>query len=528
MALNQKSKNIPFLLLIGLACLLYGLGYYYVETRIDWLITAVLVIGLACVIISIKMFRKQCKESKRSVQMIKCLFSLFIIVQIGIVLGGLNYLGYKYNKRWDVTQAKHHTLSKATSEILKGLSRDVRITAFHVGLPPKYLEDLLAEYERGSKGKITTEIIDPIVQIGYAAQFGNVISGKEKKVIVQSGNERRDVDFTRKSLNEDQLNNAIVRTTRKVRYAYFLSGHGENDPFDTEATGYNTFIRHLIANNVISQKLVLGVEDIPQNCDILVIAGPREHLSEEEETLIKEYLNKGGDALFLIENTVVTTSDIPLREEQLDKNPSLNSILNEWGLKIANDVVVDLSSHASGDVGSPATNNYMAHRAIVSDLDYTVYIRPRSISMISDRRKSIRLAPLVLTVSKEDSWGETDRTLKIQFDEMLDRPGPVPIAFVAWESKGETKLSDTRLIVITDSDFLTNAFIGIYSNAKMGLNAINWLSELEYQVLVDPKEIKIERLDLTSKQKRMIAFILFLMPLSIALSGVMVWLRQET
>ncbi len=60
----------------------------------------------------------------------------------------------------------------------------------------------------------------------------------------------------------------------------------------------------------------------------------------------------------------------------------------------------------------------------------------------------------------------------------------------------------------------------------MGLNIVNWLSELEYKVFLDQKEIKVERLDLTSKQRRKVAAILFLMPVFIAAGGIVMWMKS--
>jgi ABC-type uncharacterized transport system involved in gliding motility auxiliary subunit len=106
----------------------------------------------------------------------------------------------------------------------------------------------------------------------------------------------------------------------------------------------------------------------------------------------------------------------------------------------------------------------------------------------------------------------------------------VPISFVILDDgsdeKGDQALSDTRIIVFTDADFLSNAYIKQYSNAQLGLNIVNWLSELDYQVIVGQEEVKVERLDLTSKQRRMIAVILFLIPMFIALCGIVVWRRR--
>jgi hypothetical protein len=49
---------------------------------------------------------------------------------------------------------------------------------------------------------------------------------------------------------------------------------------------------------------------------------------------------------------------------------------------------------------------------------------------------------------------------------------------------------------------------------------------VDYTVFLDKKSIKVERMDLTSKQRRMTAAILFLLPLLIAVGGVFVWMRR--
>jgi len=529
MAVKNNSRNICILFALGTILLAYGLGAAYVTQFISRLAAIFIVLGAASILACLARLRSLLPSSAMPSRWRQyVLFALLIILWSALFIE-VNVLAYRHNKRWDLTKTQQHTLAESTKELIKNLEQDIQITAFYVGLPPKYLEDMFREYQRLSDGGITAEIIDPIVQLGYAAQFGNVISGKEHKVFVQSGKEQREIDFTEEFLKEEQLTNAIVRVTRKLRHAYFLTGHNEYNVHEEGDTGLRALDVLLATNNILSRRLMVGIEgNIPEDCDVLVIAGPKNHLTEKEEEIIEEYLKNGGDALFLIENTIVTTPDKPLTEEEKTKNPSLNGILNDWGINVADDVVVDLSSHASGDVGSPATRNYLAHKSIVNGLDYTFFVRPRSISMRKDRRSSIKVAPIILTASGENSWGETNRTLEVKFNAGIDRPGPVPIAFAIWEPKEKEEVSDTRIIVITDADFLTNAFIGQYSNARLGINAINWLSEMDYQVLIDKKDIDIARLDLTSKQKRVIGVVLFLIPVFIAVAGMMVWIRYRT
>ena len=528
MALKGEKNNICILFSLGAVLLAYGLSSFYITGQMSGLAAAIAILGAAALLICLVRMQSLMPKTSPPARCQKIVGLAAAVILWAVLFLEVNLIGRRYNVRWDITRAGQHTLSKTTQDVIGNLYQDIRLTAFYVGLPPKYLEDLLREYARLSKGKITTEVIDPLVQIGYAAQFGNVISGREQKVFVQSGQEQREVDFTGKILEEEELTNAITRVTRKVRRAYFLIGHNEYDIDEDKDTGLKVFQTMLASNNVICKRLMLGMGgNIPDDCDVLVIAGAQNQLSAKEEELIGVYLKNGGDALFLIEHMLVTTPDRPLTDEDMARNPSFNSILHDWGLHIADDVVVDLSSHASGDIGSPATRNYLSHRSIVNDLDYTFFIRPRSISMRKDRRAAVHVAPIILTASQEASWGETNRTLQIKFDAGVDRPGPVPIAFAVWEPKEEGEPSDTRLIVITDADFLTNAYIGQYSNARLGINAINWLSEVDYQVFLDKKDVKVDRLDLTSKQKRMVAVILFLMPIFVAVSGIIVWMRQR-
>ncbi len=455
------------------------------------------------------------------------LYRTVFVLALIILWAEINFLGSGYNLRFDLTRAKQHTLTQASKDILKDLKQDIQITALYSGIPPQYLKDLFKEYEQKSAGKISTQVIDPLQELSYAAQFGSVIQSGENKVIVQSGVERKDIDFTKNPLSEGDLTNAVLRVTRPPRHVYFLTGHGEYSIYEEKEQGLSILAKLLSSNNMIAQNLILGIEGkVPPDCDLLIVAGAQNFLTVQEENLIKDYLRQGGDAFFMVEHVLITTADKPLSEEELKKNPSLNNIVNDWGVNVAEDVVVDLISHAGDDVGCPATRNYIPFKAIIKDLDYTFYIRPRSISFVKDRRPSITAIPLVMTASGEQSWGETNRMLEVKFDEGVDRSGPVPIAFVVSEPVQGTK-DQIRLAVFTDADFVSNAYISHYSNAQMAMNVISWLTDSGARVFIDSKEIKVERLDLTSQQKHHVVLILIALPFFIALLGLLRWLRSR-
>ncbi len=515
------------LLLLGCVCIIAGLGISFIEGYASQKYLLLTAVGALCLLVVCVVLDRGLRGSRKQSLWHKWLYSVLIFVLLATVYVEVNYLGYFYNVRFDVTKQKQHTLSDSTIDFLAELTQDVKLTVLHVGIAPKYVEDILSEFKRHSKGRVATEVIDPLVDIGYAAQFDTVITGKEQRLIVQAANERRDVDFSEEPLTEEDIFNAILRVTREARHVYFLSGHGEREIFEENEKGFNTFTKKLLANNIIPKELFLGVtKKIPEDCDVLVVVGPSEPLDELEITLIRDYLAQGGDAFFLVEHTFVSTSDKPIRDEDLHRNPSLNEIVEDWGITIEEDVVIDLASNV-GDPGSPATKNYLTHRAIVGGLDYTFYVRPRSISMKKDRRKTIKLAPLVLTASEKQSWAEKNRFIdQIKFTEGEDRAGPVPLAFVIFEPQIEEKLSETRIVVFTDADFLSNAFIDSYSNAQMGLKSISWLTELDFKVFDNKSDIEVEQLNLTSQQKRMVVLVLLLMPIIVLLIGLSVWIKS--
>lgn len=528
---NDKKTGRYFILTFVLSAILISAAVinWYIEQQIDSISILSAIVGiillLFCVIYKGSYAFKTIGQIpwNRAAKLISIpLLSITFLVAV-------NYLANRLDYRWDLTQYQQHTLTQSTIDFLEGLpvtDQPIQIIAFYVGLPPKYLEDLLNEYQRIANGKLSIKITDPIEDIAYAAKYGNVIDGSERKLIVILGNERKDVDFSDASLSEEQVTNALSRVSRKPRQVYFLTGHGELSMSNEDNQGLSFFAEQLQASNISSKSLMLGTaKKIPDDCDVLIIAAPKTHLTSDEEVLINDYLEQGGDALFLVQDTTIIDSKNALILKTQVQAPSLNSMLHQWGLNVGEDIVVDLASHIGGDVGSPASKNYIDHKAITAGLDYSFYVRPRSITTIANRRETIKLAPVVLTASKEKSWAETNQALRVNYDEGIDIPGPIAISYVVWEEGADADESDTRIIVFTDADFLSNAYFKQYSHAALGHNVINWLSELDYTPFLDQKNIEVERLDLTSKQTRMITALLFLMPLLIAVLGLCVWIR---
>jgi membrane-bound metal-dependent hydrolase YbcI (DUF457 family) len=276
---------LPLFCGLALFSLIIGLSLFYVEQQFSYLASILSAFGgIAFLVLLSLIITHGFGQATRTEWVTpfnfkrwKKLALIFCIVSFSMVFIGVShYLASHSNVRWDVTQDKQHTLSNNTIEYVSTLTNELQLTAFHVGMPPKYLLDLFKEYERVSAGIIKTEIIDPIEQIAYAAKFGNAINADERKVIVQSGDNRKDVDFSLSALSEDKLTNAIASVSRVPRTVYFLTGHGEYSSSNQEYAGLSKFKQLLADNNITSKTLMLGItQSIPENCDVLIIAGPK-------------------------------------------------------------------------------------------------------------------------------------------------------------------------------------------------------------------------------------------------------------
>ena len=271
------KKLLPTLIGVALFIFILGLSLYYIEGQFSLLALSLasgltLSGGIAFFVLLtlnrklnsadakvVKVALNAASSGVMSTQWKKTLMIFTTIIASLTFLGISHYVANSLTTRWDVTTNKQHTLTKNTLEFISTLKAEVELTALYVGLPPKYLQDLFNEYERLSAGLISTQIIDPIENISIAAKFGNVVSGSERKVIVQSRNGRKDVDFSDDALTEEKLTNAIARASSPPRQVYFLVGHGEYSLTNTDNVGFSTFKQLLADNNITSTPLMLGI-----------------------------------------------------------------------------------------------------------------------------------------------------------------------------------------------------------------------------------------------------------------------------
>src|SRR5690606_17447331 len=96
---------------------------------------------------------------------------------------------------------------------------------------------------------------------------------------------------------EQAILNAILNTISSKRVKItFLSGHGEPSLEDTnkQKPKLSQLRNWLITENYIVEEksLYISNEEIPEDCDVLVIVGPEKIIPPEHVNQIRSYLNR--------------------------------------------------------------------------------------------------------------------------------------------------------------------------------------------------------------------------------------------
>ncbi len=319
----------------------------------------------------------------------------FVAIIIGILLL-VNFLSSRRFFRADLTQDKRYTVSKATKNLIKSLDDIVTITVYFSLEPAgvaqirRDVKDVLDEYKAFSK-KLQIDYIDPSglddgekqelrfkgvneVQINvrgkHKLEIANVFmgisigySGKEEVLpVVQST-----ANF------EYELTSAILKvTTKEAKTIGFLTGHDEYD-INAQNEGTQQF-RQLMDKsgkgqyNITTVDLQAG-DPVDASVTTLVVAGPKQPLSDREKYEIDQFIMRGGKAIFLID-------PVSINMQTLQGTPlptGLNDLLEHYGVKLGNNLIADLRSHDN-------VQTQRGFMTVIQDYPYFVKIGSKNFS----------------------------------------------------------------------------------------------------------------------------------------------------
>lgn len=461
----------------------------------------------------------------------------------GLLVGMVNYLSFRHYRRADLSRMQYFALSAKTLNLLGHLEQDVRVLAFLERTFPGYdeIERLLQEYTETSP-RVVVEWIEPDRNLARAEELARSYGVERRNVLVIVQDQavehipavqlyKREIEpgpgglKTRRSafLGEQKISSAIQTVTRNQRpRVCILQGHGEHEPdnFDKYA-GYSDITTAMEGDNLEVLTLRFGEElQVPDDCDVLLIPGPKRRLSQPEIDLLGRYLDQSGRVMILLDSYTDT---------------GFEPLLEDWGLRLRDDVVVDSSRTLSGR--ELFVTEYPSHpiNSRLKGLSSVLYL-PRSVEPALDavpdgagevRRPQVR----ILATSSGAGWAETDPNQNpMQFNPARDYPGPVAVAAAVERGSVpgiDVELPPSRLVVFGDSDFVANGYV-TGGNIDWFLSALNWLLEREESMGIAPRGVEDIRLALDRKAlQRIVLVVVGVLPGAAALLALLVWITRR-
>jgi ABC-type uncharacterized transport system involved in gliding motility auxiliary subunit len=440
--------------------------------------------------------------------------ALYTVIALAILVL-LNFLANRYNKSFDTTTNKRFTLSDQTAKIAGGLKQNVTITYWDQ--PAKFIQarDLLDRYKNLST-KIDVEYNDVDKKRTQAIAAGvKTIPA----IIIQSGERKQEA----KSLTEEEITGAIVRAIKVgQRTVCFTTGSGEHALSDETSRDALSKAKELIEKNNYKTDVLKLVEkpEIPADCTIVVVAGPKHDMLAPEVNALKAHVEGGGRALFMV--------DPPLKfGQEVDENAALLSVLEGWGVVARKDLVLDVSGMGQlFGLGPefPLVTNYANH-PIVASMKETATGFPIA--------RSLEIKPVdkVMVEKLFETSEQSFATLNLASGEIRPSPNDLKGPFilgVAGTYSTSKESGNGLFVVVGTSGWIANGFLPFNGNRDLLINMLNWLSSDSDLISIRPKEPEDRRLNMNQRQMTLLFYESVLaIPLLVAAMGISVWWRRR-
>jgi hypothetical protein len=474
---------------------------------------------------------------------------LAVAAALGLVVMA-NYLARGYFKRYYWSRDTAFRLSPESRAVLDNLTNDVTVTIFFQPNGDNQeiyslTTALLAEYQNANPRHIHVNKLDYTQYVGEAkallAKYS--LSGlTEKDFVFFEGNGHTKIVYARQLAKYD-FDDLLAGRSKFVRRsaflgevyftgdiyavsnpqalkAYFLYGHGEKNPGDPKGDdgklsvdAYSKLAAMLKdeINSDWDRLSLQGTNVVPADCQLLIVAGPRQgKFPPNEVAKIAAYLKQGGRLLAL-----------------LTTECGLEPVLADWGVRLGRSPVVDLDKRFNYDGRTFFTCTLFPHPIINPLASEQMSIRmvlPRPVFKVEDHNK-IPGAPDVKYLAATSPSGMDEDKHSGEF------PLLAAVEQGVIQGVSSSRGGGTRIVVAGDADFLDDEVIDTWAgNHYFAGYALNWLLDRPQLLLngVGPQPIREYKLYMTHTQLRAVQW-LFLagLPGAVLALGGLVWLRRR-
>lgn len=506
----EVNKFAPTIGIVGASLGVAGLVAYSLAPEKLWLVSLCEGLALICLIIffvlhfeTVKAFstRRSTRMGANSILMVALFAGILVIV---------NVLAARHTTQWDFSETQHFTLSPQTHRVLRGLTREVKITVFSQERSPSFntYRNLLDSY-RSHSDQLRVEYVDPERRPGLARQQGVT---RTDTAVVESGGQTNLVT----TASEAELTGAIIRVSKDdKKRIVFLDGHGERATADQDKGGLSLLKAALEKQGYEVGTLTLLQESaVPSNTAVLVLAGPRHQVTREEQDRIGRYVAGGGRLLAMID---------PGSQADLD------GLLAPWGLQTGQGVLVDFQDRlAQGGINFLLIRRFTEHE-ITQDLTAVVLFPDSRHLVLNDAGTGTwSVTPLAQT-SPQSRAVMNAKGGAFHLDDKADIKGPLPLAVASTPKQQAVEgRHQPAVVIVGNSSFASNAYVNFPGNTDFLLHVMGWLAEERNLISITPKEPAMRPFVPNPAQERTLFYVqVLLLPALTFFWGLATWRRRR-
>ena len=476
--------------------------------------------------------RKWLIDGSRTLSLVLLILAAFLGINTGMKVWDLTPI--------DLSQEKLYTLTDESKERVKDIDKDVHL--YFVGYTDDNADLALAKQYKDANERIVAEAVDSESRPDLVEKYGIQDTGSSG-IIVECGDRSKvltasdlvtydSTTYETISIAEEKLTSAILSvTTDDIPKVYFLEGYSD---FTLD---YNMYYLSVYLENEVTEVdtlNILSTGNVPDDCDTLVITSPSQDFSNEAKTAIIDYINRGGNILWL-NAAMAVSADLP----------NVNEVLALYGVNPFDVGAIRETDSSRMVVNSPdLVIPSLGYSKITEDIysDGIIFRYPTKININEEGLEDLKVVETDLVTTSESSYFRTDFNNSSAAAAEGEETGSFVVGAElektiteANEETGTSAVTST-LIIFGENYFISDypftqesqySAIQVSSyNKDLVLNSLAYLSDREEDITAR-KSTGTVTYTATEQQDTIVRIIIFSVPAVIILAGLIVWQKRR-
>ena len=392
----------------------------------------------------------------------------------------LCYVGAERDKKVDLSYFRTAKPGESTRKIVRTIDQPIQVSIF---FPPsnEVKEEVTSYFDDLKKESKLLEVqsYDRDVDPQKAKELG--VTGNGIVVFARGGHREQlavglELEGARAQLRnlDRDVQTRLLKVARPARNVYFVSGHGERtfDPLnETDKRATIRDLREVLQQQGYTVRQLGAAEglasDVPADASLVMIVGPQKPFLPEEAASLKRYFDKGGRIFAALD----------------PEGGDMHELLDQFGVKyvttvLANDVAIARKSNQITDRQNIVTATYSSHPSVTTLGRYggrapLIMIGAGHFEEQKDKPKDEVVD--VTVRAHPATWNDVNGNFQLDAPAEARKTYELAMAVTRKGKDLKDKKDEGRMILVGDSDFLSDGVIGAYGNPLFALDGAKWL-----------------------------------------------------